>query len=72
MERPAQRSSAERACTTRGVISVAHRIVPDPRELRDIHAATCRPRRQGLACSTCSELLERLISALRAATAEAA
>jgi hypothetical protein len=51
---------------------VAHRIVPDPRELRDIHAATCRPRRQGLACSTCSELLERLISALRAATAEAA
>jgi hypothetical protein len=34
-------------------------------ERHQIHAATCKPRRQGLACSACSELLERMIRALR-------
>jgi hypothetical protein len=29
------------------------------RELARIHEATCRARRQGLACSTCSELVDR-------------
>ena len=41
-------------------------------EMHEIHAATCRPRRQGLACSHCSDLLERLIRALRTRMAEAA
>ena len=41
-------------------------------EMHEIHAATCRPRRQGLACSHCSDLLERLIRALRVRMAEAA
>lgn len=41
-------------------------------ERHNIHAATCRPRRQGLACSACSDLLERLIRALRSSLAEAA
>jgi len=35
-------------------------------EYRDIHQATCKPRRQGLACSTCSALAERASRALRA------
>jgi hypothetical protein len=52
---------------------VAHRIVLDAAtERHQIHAATCRARRQGLACSTCSELLERLISARSSAIAGAA
>lgn len=52
---------------------MAHPSVLDAAtERHNIHVATCRPRRQQLACSTCSELLERLLSALRAATAEAA
>ena len=38
---------------------MAHRIVPDHAELAAIHAAACRYRRQGLACSTCCELAER-------------
>lgn len=38
-------------------------------ERHNIHAATCRPRRQGLACSRCSDLLERLMKALGAASA---
>lgn len=41
-------------------------------ERHNIHAATCKPRRQGLACSHCSDLLERLIRALSAASSEAA
>lgn len=41
-------------------------------ERHNIHAATCRPRRQGLACSLCSDLLERLTRALRAQLAEVA
>ena len=41
-------------------------------EAHQIHAATCRPRKQGLACSLCSDLLERLIRALRTRMAEAA
>ena len=32
---------------------------PDPTELAAIHAATCRARRVGLVCSTCTELAER-------------
>lgn len=44
---------------------MAHRIVPasdvmlDPIEYRDIHLASCRYRKQELACSTCYELVER-------------
>jgi len=34
----------------------------------EIHDATCRARRQGLACSTCSELFERACRAYDAAT----
>jgi hypothetical protein len=41
-------------------------------EQHNIHAATCRPRRQGLACSACSELLECLIRALRISRDEVA
>jgi hypothetical protein len=41
-------------------------------ERHEIHAASCRYRRQGLVCSTCHELLERLVVALRARMAEAA
>jgi hypothetical protein len=40
---------------------MTHRIVPDPRELRDIHAAVCRARRQGLLCSTCADLAARAL-----------
>ena len=35
-------------------------------EYRDIHVAACRNRRQGLVCSTCSELTERAERAIRA------
>ena len=38
-------------------------------EQHNIHAATCRPRKQGLVCGTCTELLERLVRACRAHTA---
>jgi hypothetical protein len=38
---------------------MTHRIVPDHAELAAIHAAACRYRRQGLACSTCCELAAR-------------
>lgn len=39
---------------------MAHRIVaPDPIAYRDIHLASCRYRKQGLVCGTCSELAER-------------
>jgi hypothetical protein len=41
-------------------------------ERHEIHAASCRYRRQGLICSICHELLERLIRALRARMDEAA
>lgn len=41
-------------------------------EAHGIHAATCRPRKQGLVCWHCHELLERLIRALRAQMAGAA
>jgi hypothetical protein len=41
-------------------------------ERHEIHAATCRPRKQGLRCSHCSDLLERLVAALRARITEAA
>ena len=35
-------------------------------ECRDIHLSACRYRRQGLVCSTCSELTERAERAIRA------
>ena len=35
-------------------------------EYAAIHAAACRCRRQGLVCSTCSELTERAERAIRA------
>lgn len=35
-------------------------------ERRDIHTAVCRARRSGLACGTCSELIERADRAIRA------
>jgi hypothetical protein len=38
---------------------MAHRILPPAVERFEIHAAVCRDRRQGLACSTCCELAER-------------
>jgi hypothetical protein len=38
-------------------------------EQHNIHAATCRPRKQGLVCGTCTELLERLIRACEASAA---
>jgi hypothetical protein len=41
-------------------------------ECRDIHLAACRYRRQGLVCSTCSDLVERanrLAARLRVAEA---
>jgi hypothetical protein len=38
---------------------MAHRILPPAVERFEIHAAACRYRRQGLACSTCCELAER-------------
>jgi hypothetical protein len=34
-------------------------------ERAEIHAASCRARRQGLACSTCSDLTERAQRAAR-------
>jgi hypothetical protein len=47
---------------------MAHRIVPDHAELAAIHASACRYRRQGLVCSTCSDLELRVASCeLRAA-----
>lgn len=33
-------------------------------ERHEIHAAVCRPRRQGLACSACHDLAERAARAL--------
>lgn len=33
--------------------------IPAAVERHLIHAATCRARRQGLVCSTCSDLAER-------------
>lgn len=41
-------------------------------EAHDIHQATCRAWRQGLACSTCSDLAERAIRAARLLAAEPA
>lgn len=38
---------------------MAHRILAPAAERAAIHAAVCRYRRQGLACSTCCELAER-------------
>jgi hypothetical protein len=38
---------------------MAHRILAPAAELAAIHAAVCRARRAGLACSTCSDLAER-------------
>jgi hypothetical protein len=50
---------------------MAHRILPAAIERFEIHDAVCRARRQGLACSTCSDLHERaLIAWNRAAAAE--
>lgn len=43
---------------------MAPRIVPDYRELAAIHAASCRYRKQALACSTCSGLDERAARAV--------
>jgi len=44
-------------------------IVARTAESRDIHLAVCRARRQGLCCSTCTELTERAERALRRAAA---
>jgi hypothetical protein len=41
---------------------------PAAAEYRDIHLASCRYRRQGLACSTCTELADRAERANRAST----
>jgi hypothetical protein len=38
-----------------------NRILPPAVERYEIHTATCRARRQGLACSTCSDLHERAV-----------
>jgi hypothetical protein len=40
-------------------------------EQHQIHAATCRPRAQGLVCSACSALLDALMRALQLALGEA-
>lgn len=45
--------------------TIVHAIV----EARDIHLAVCRHRRQGLACSACTELSERAGSYLAAVAA---
>ena len=50
-------------------------ILPPAVERFEIHDATCRAKRQNLACSTCSDLYERAIrvyAALVAAIREAA
>ncbi len=39
-------------------------------EHHQAHAAVCRPRAQGLACSTCAALLDALIRALKLALGE--
>ena len=39
-------------------------------EHHQTHAAVCRPRAQGLSCSTCSALLDALIRALKLALGE--
>jgi len=44
---------------------MAHPILLTAPERYEIHAAVCRARRQGLCCSTCSELAERAAAALR-------
>lgn len=48
---------------------MTHHIVAAARaaERFEIHAAVCRARRQGLACSTCAELAERAERAIRRA-----
>lgn len=47
-------------------------IVAAAAEYRDIHLAVCRSRRQGLCCSTCTELSERAERVLRRAAAQLA
>ena len=42
---------------------MATRILPPAVERYEIHNATCRARRQNLACSTCSDLHERALIA---------
>ena len=42
---------------------MATRILPPAVERYEIHNATCRARRQNLACSTCSDLHERALVA---------
>jgi hypothetical protein len=42
---------------------MATRILPPAVERYEIHNAVCRARRQGLACSTCSDLHERALLA---------
>jgi hypothetical protein len=44
---------------------MTHRILPPAVERFEIHNAVCRARRQGLACSTCSDLYERAAAANR-------
>ena len=41
-------------------------VAPTAAEYAAIHTAACRYRRQGLVCSTCSELTERAERAIRA------
>jgi len=44
---------------------MGHPILLVATERYEIHAATCRARRQNLACSTCSDLYERALAAWR-------
>jgi hypothetical protein len=46
-------------------------ILPPAVERFEIHNAVCRARRQGLACSTCSDLHERALIAWNRAAAAA-
>ena len=55
---------------TTGGIPMAPSIVAAAIEYRDIHEAACRYRRQGLVCSTCTELAERAERAIARAAAQ--
>jgi hypothetical protein len=48
---------------------MAPTILPPAAERFEIHNAVCRARRQGLVCSTCSDLHERAVRAYDAAVA---
>ena len=50
---------------TRSIVPAAADRGAAAAESRDIHLAVCRYRRQGLVCSTCTELSERAERAAR-------